>query len=173
MRLPQVVFGLILIVSTSAALAGEVKRIDVGHFRVDYQVTGKVSSLVDAKKACADLGENGAWRLPGAGEFWATLMTGNSLFTTIPANSGDGYLGWVAGSDVPPSPAGGTDDFVISVEDGRGTQTEFISISEILKNFSDENIAKVPADKRGTFQTIKRTLQAGVQVVCYKPIASK
>jgi hypothetical protein len=172
MRLPPAVFCLVTVISTNLAFAGEVKRIDYGQFRVEYQIPGKAKSLKEAKKACTDLGENGAWRLPEGREFWATLMTGNSLFTTIPATSGDGYLGWVAGSDVPPTPQDGTDDFVISVEDGRGTQTDFISISEVLKNFSDEKIAKVPADQRGRFQSIKRTLQEGVQVVCYKPIAS-
>lgn len=159
--------------AATSAYKGAEKRIEFGNFRVEYQATGKAKSLKAARKACANLGDGRTWALPTATEFWATLMSAHAPFTTIPASNGSAYLGWVAGADVPSMPAGAADDFVISVEDGRGTQTDFISISETLKSFSDSKIATIPIAKRGVFLTIKRTLESGIQVVCFRSLTKK
>lgn len=175
MRSSAVSIFLLLIVSPLLSFAGEVKRIEIGDFRVEYQILGKVKSLDIAASACHALAEDQSWHLPSGVEFWATLMTGNSPFTTVPAdpkNTRNSYLGWIAEADVPRHELGLARDVFYSVTDGKGTGGEFVSI---LKAIEILHVLAGPeeAEEAAFVEAIIRPLREGIQVVCYRTLADE
>lgn len=158
-------FSLVSIVSI-ASLAGEINKIEMGDFRVEFQLAGKVKTTAEAKSKCAALDTAGSWRLPDGMEFWGTLMTGNGIFTKIPivGESGSTYLAWAYGDGIPSDKA----DILISASDGHGTETHFLSLSETLADYNDVEIAKMHAKTQKTAKSVKMTLLKGIEVVCYR-----
>lgn len=142
--------------------------IEAGRFKLQYQIVGKARTQNDALATCAKIDSSPTWRLPTDAEFWGILMTGHVVFSTIPARDGKGYLGWVLPSNkhAITTHLPKMDDSYYYIEDGRGTQSQFISLSKTLDEIHEYLLKPLSPIEKQHLETIKNTLEEGLQVVC-------